>query len=899
MPTIEMIGTDMPSAGASSLEPSISNAPTSIPSSFSSMNGTLFPSASSSPSITNSTIPSESPSVFGLINGTTPSPSNTDQPTNTIVMDRRSNLRMGLFGMTSLDADQTAVFEEETAVYIETFYNNATEQDSILDVVKGRVFGVIANVVVTDFTPGGDTMPQESGITDVTEPCEGDIPVDVIFTLELQYRTLDEELKESDLILTFPFRSTRFRATYIDDYLKIDDGVVFNDLYCTSRLEIPGNMTTETPTSFPTGNGTSFPSISSAPSSNETLFPSISSAPSVSSVPTALNTSLFPTISNPPSALNVSLFPSASSAPTALNTTQIPTVSAPPSSNNNTLFPTVSTSPSSNNNTLFPTTSAAPSSNNNTLFPTLFPTTSPAPSIVNATSNQTLFPTISTAPSISAQPSIAVPPFEMNMFGLTSDLVSPGPEIYNRRTALYIEEFYNNDDSTDGIRGSVSDVVATVTINDQIAPSSAVRSSFNTKSASIVVHQGPRKKRGKHDDEKDFLPIQKRFGSVGHSGRSLQEDPCSGSFLTLVLAVTVEYQSSDASLTPEDIIAEPFSTAEFRDLYMNDYLKSNTGAVTFVFNDLTCTGEMIASNDVSLMPTTSSDGTAAPSPTLYPLSDTRTNLEIDLFGKVNPLNPPDRSFFESQTALYYSEFFSDPNTPITEVLASAVSITDQITPSDNPLGKACSEMNLETDGLTIVFTLDLTYTVTDPSVDFDIIIQYPFSTEEFRDKYLNEYLKSNLGRDFGSVVCASEVRIPRDVIMPPSPSTSPGMVNATTSPTLKMVDDIFNDDLARVRRSGPSYDRKCDAQLESEMNKATKEYEISFMYGVETNTDSYYFIDDLENLILDFVATSVLRCFGIGQQSVQLRRKDDEGNFAGVTRIRYPEYGEVTSMCEN
>lgn len=74
---------------------------------------------------------------------------------------------------------------------------------------------------------------------------------------------------------------------------------------------------------------------------------------------------------------------------------------------------------------------------------------------------------------------------------------------------------------------------------------------------------------------------------------------------------------------------------------------------------------------------------------------------------------------------------------------------------------------------------------------------------------------------------------------------------------------------------------------------------MSFEYGIEsTSKDVSDLIDEMESLILDFVATSALRCAREGNaQAVQLRSggKDAIG-YAGVVRIRYPVYGEVTSI---
>ena len=85
------------------------------------------------------------------------------------------------------------------------------------------------------------------------------------------------------------------------------------------------------------------------------------------------------------------------------------------------------------------------------------------------------------------------------------------------------------------------------------------------------------------------------------------------------------------------------------------------------------------------------------------------------------------------------------------------------------------------------------------------------------------------------------------------------------------------------------------------------EFELSFVYGVMSSTpDANDFIDDLERLIIDFVATSMLRCAGDGSsetpQLLQLRKREDGkggDEVTGVIRVRYPEQlGLTTSICK-
>lgn len=81
-----------------------------------------------------------------------------------------------------------------------------------------------------------------------------------------------------------------------------------------------------------------------------------------------------------------------------------------------------------------------------------------------------------------------------------------------------------------------------------------------------------------------------------------------------------------------------------------------------------------------------------------------------------------------------------------------------------------------------------------------------------------------------------------------------------------------------------------------------EEFELSFMYGIESSSNDVYEItDDMENLILDFIASTVLVCASEHDfQTVQRSKRIDRGiRESGAVRIRYPEYGEITSICES
>ncbi|EJK62015.1 hypothetical protein THAOC_17395, partial [Thalassiosira oceanica] len=121
-------------------------------------------------------------------------------------------------------------------------------------------------------------IDKQQGIaTDVTPTCDGQYPIVITFDLDMAYRASDPSLRGTDLIMSFPFSTTGFRTGFVDGYLKIDgdgDGISgFDDLYCVSRLRMPGD--TDSPTSSPRPSEaatTAEPSLT--PSEGPSLMPS-------------------------------------------------------------------------------------------------------------------------------------------------------------------------------------------------------------------------------------------------------------------------------------------------------------------------------------------------------------------------------------------------------------------------------------------------------------------------------------------------------------------------------------------------------------------------------------------------------------------------------------------------
>jgi len=89
--------------------------------------------------------------------------------------------------------------------------------------------------------------------------------------------------------------------------------------------------------------------------------------------------------------------------------------------------------------------------------------------------------------------------------------------------------------------------------------------------------------------------------------------------------------------------------------------------------------------------------------------------------------------------------------------------------------------------------------------------------------------------------------------------TLPPTVSSAPSPAPSVyTDDIFDE----FRRFDPvHYKRKCDEQLYEVMPERREEFELSFEYGVESARGDYHdYVEELEGLILDYLAASVLRC---------------------------------------
>jgi len=339
--------------------------------------------------------------------------------------------------------------------------------------------------------------------------------------------------------------------------------------------------------------------------------------------------------------------------------------------------------------------------------------------------------------------------------------------------------------------------------------------------------------------------------------------------------------------------------------------------------------------------------------------DRKSDLEMDLIGLVS-LSFSDQFQYTEKTANYITSFYNDdvgslPPDDLRSVLSNvngvSINIQDQVIPMGDITGFDCSQI----DPLTLIYTLQMTYTTSDPDVSFDDVITYPFR-EQFQQQYINDLKENDMDNGFATLQCISEVRIPEvddtlgtEVIMPTFPPVEDenGTVTDTESQIMPGTDDLFaidpadetdtsgvdnmipdgsipddseimtpgvvtspmEDDIFSLRMVGPSanneYERKCTDDLRLISKDSIDEFEVSFVYGVESSEEDHgTYLDDLETLILDYIATSVLHCGSDAHQSVQLRKKRSGGKVivddtSHVVRIRYPEFGQITSVCKS
>ena len=113
-----------------------------------------------------------------------------------------------------------------------------------------------------------------------------------------------------------------------------------------------------------------------------------------------------------------------------------------------------------------------------------------------------------------------------------------------------------------------------------------------------------------------------------------------------------------------------------------------------------------------------------------------------------------------------------------------------------------------------------------------------------------------------------------------------------------------------LRRSEPVYESNCNEKMQNlvllnNSGQAVDEFELSFVYAVESRQRNHDYMKDLEDWILYYVAESILSCDDdeISSQillrsgSVLEHGNDEPLSLGGVIKVRYPQDGsEITSQ---
>ncbi|KAL7469466.1 hypothetical protein ACHAXS_009719 [Conticribra weissflogii] len=949
-------GTNAPTNGATT----VTNAPTTSPMRSASETPTAGPTEQPTPAPNE---PTQSPTTA------------TQAPTNVLTTDSRSDLMMQVFGIDIMNPDQRNVFQDDMARYMEDFYNTDTDFGSILEAAKSAIYDVSATIVIYEQIPAGTARSDrlfkplsalEKGVekkknnpktfetleervdakaakgkprmlqkggdggsvvagrseTDVTEPCEGE-PVTIFFSIIMNYRTSSPNLVGSDVVLAFPFRSTQFREIFIDDYLKAPkNNGIFDDVYCTSRMMFPGGSTYSPTTAVTSAEPTS--SVTSMSPSIEigSVVPTIAN---LSLVPTLINISMAPTITN------------SSIVPTTANLSLIPTIS------NGSLVPTVANK------------SMAPTIANESMVPTIM-----IASMIPTTSNESMVPTIMNASMTPTVSNKSMVPTIMN--------VSMTPTITENSVVPTIRDISMVPTTTNGSlvptvdNGSMVPTAAIESMVPTIANGSMVPTTANGSTVPTIANGSmlPTLNNG------SFVPTVANGSMVPTAGNvSLVPTMANGSMVPTAGNASLVPTMANGSMVPTIGNASFVPTVANRSMIPTI---TNASMVPTTPSIATSVPTLV---NRSLVPTIS-NGSLAPTAngTTISTTGTRSNVNMRLYG-LNQLEGADANWYNTRTANYIEFFYNSVEEctsnnegircQVIDVNAN-VALTDQIPPAEvkriSPVtkstasdyfnekhnamdflpsmkrfkfgqndripsseGKRRSLQDCSGPFLSAITNMTVDFRATNLSVTIDQILAEPFSTEEYRNIYLN--LLTTNGQ-LPDLTCTSEIEIPNE---PPSPTTtsqpSPMSVIGTIVPTLSsssnetngtkifptaspppsvpsgMVDDIFIDD-ASVRRSGTLYERSCDGSFSSLQEGIFTEFEVAFAFGVEVTTSSYDYIDDLEIVVLDFVSASVLQCIGDTEKSLQLLRREDTIPSHGVVRVRYPPLGKISSIahCE-
>lgn len=651
-----------------------------------------------------------------------------------------------------------------------------------------------------------------------------------------------------------------------------------------------------------------------------------------------------PTENDMGSSIRPTMAPTAEESDSPTTTTDMPTIAPSADDEDKSDSPTATTNSPTATTTI-------------TNSPTITTTSSDIPTITTTASPDTL----STGPTTS----IVTPPprtnLRMQVYGLPDPpFTDIQVALFNERTARYMESFYNDATSpalqTD-IASEVLGVVAIVEITQQEGTvtkryssqsSSSSLGKFidttNTKIKSMAMHENGIVNLADHDDLETTIVGRHREHIEDKSRRQLQEN-CTGGDGSLTFTATLEYRltGEDVSYTLDEIIDEPFSTPDYRIYYLSFLGKDD-------FVGLSCTSAITFPDDAGGDTITGSPMMSRPSvaetvaPTIVPPpvvgETTSTPVVRTLAPVVGTLRPsltttpmvrsmapvvgtlsPSIIVPSTKASVSISEPTDGPirifsrTTPTTPVVRSVAPVVGTLSPSiiststkppastsGQPITSSPSTtpptQKSPVDGGDTTTSPVLTVTSISPSKS---IIMNPPVSERGETATLSSapiHTSTSIVEDVVTenedfVDSASSAAM--DMLTGRFAPVSTPVTGGTSNPMLDMIPRMIDSE---------TKERQCSTTLQTLTREDIEELEVSFVYGVESMTDNLSFVGNLESLILDLVAKSMLRCAdGEGDEehsAVQLRSGGGTKmmEYVGVVKVGYPTQGQVTFMSK-
>ncbi|KAL3770554.1 hypothetical protein ACHAWU_007826 [Discostella pseudostelligera] len=531
---------------------------------------------------------------------------------------------------------------------------------------------------------------------------------------------------------------------------------------------------------------------------------------------------------------------------------------------------------------------------------------------------------------------------QMALFGLSEKLLDDDQQQYfERQTATYMEEFYNKAKERDGlleaIKNEVEDVMIIVKIDDQEYNNRQLKDKRHRQSSTQVTEpcEGSNqliltfslelsyRLSGRYPIKSDAV-INFPFSSVPYRENYIDE------YLKHRLAGGSEETDTDDDLSFE---ADEHASAVFGDVYCTSRIEDelNKSETPTYFPTLSPTTDnsptlsptldetmvpSILSNapsmEIDLPPTISptSESTAIGAPTTVtpaeasssptyistaaPTLRNETTSTVPTFMNTASLAPTPSQSFEISTEPSPSISTTGTGTAVPTSKATSKITTDLPTvPFEDNVGPADSTSVVEESlGLTLS---------PKPSIVNVGITSVPTVSTFFNETLIPASIPPTRQASNGPAFASTSkqnvsVAITSNV---PSPSGSGSTLDqlqlpmTTPSPT---VNGVFGN----MRVADPAAnERICSDTLRLIPEDGRDEFEVAFMYAVEyQSVDIHDHIDDLETLILDFVAKSVLKCAVATDSDVVETRKlgEAENAFEGFIGVRYPEFGQITSI---